>query len=78
MRQKKGAMKLHVDTDLLKGKIVANGLTQERVAAQIGMDRSTFSRKMQNNALSFSVGDMHALCNILGLSAEEAKKIFLA
>lgn len=69
---------MHVDTDRLKGKIVAHGLTQEQVAAQMGVDRSTFSRKMQNKALTFSVGEMHALCRILGLTAEEAKQIFLA
>lgn len=69
---------MHVDKDSLKGKIVARGLTQEQVAVQIGMDRSTFSRKMQNNALNFSVGEMHRLCKILQLTSEEAKQIFLA
>lgn len=69
---------MHVDTDRLKGRIVALGLTQEQVAAQMKVDRSTFSRKMQNRALSFSVGEMHTLCRILNLSAEEATKIFLA
>lgn len=42
---------MHVDTDRLKGKIVAHGFTQEQVASKMGVDRSTFSRKMQNKAL---------------------------
>lgn len=73
-------MTLRVNTDMLRGKIVANGLTQEGVAAQIGMDRSTFSRsrKMKSSALDFSVEEMHKLCDVLMLSNEEAIQIFLA
>ena len=71
-------MNLRVNTDMLRGKIVANGLTQEGVAAQIGMDRSTFSRKMKSSALDFSVEEMHKLCDVLMLSHEEAIQIFLA
>ena len=69
---------MRVNTDMLRGKIVENGLTQERVASMIGMDRSTFSRKMKSEALDFSVEEMHKLCGILTLTDEEAIQIFLA
>lgn len=69
---------MKVNTDLLRGKIVGKGLTQERVAEMIGIDRSTFSRKMRSNALDFSVEEMHKMCHVLGLSNDEAIQIFLA
>lgn len=69
---------MKVDTDTLRGKIVSCGLTQERVASLIGMDRSTFSRKMKSAALDFSVGEMHRLCEVLSLTGDEAIHIFLS
>ena len=68
---------MKVDVNLLRGRIVSEGLTQEQVASKIGMDRSTFSRKMRSDALDFSVKEMHDMCKILSLSNEEAKNIFL-
>lgn len=62
---------------LLRGKIVAKGLTQERVAEQMGIDSSTFSRKMQTQGLAFSIGEMHKIADILQLTSEEASAIFL-
>lgn len=62
---------------LLRGKIVAKGLTQERVAEQMGIDSSTFSRKMQAQGLAFSIGEMHKIADILQLTSEEASAIFL-
>ena len=69
---------MRVNIDMLKGKIVENGFTQEKIASMVGMDRSTFSRKMKSSALDFSVEEMHKLCAILTLSNEEAVQIFLA
>lgn len=69
---------MRVNTDRLRGKIVEQRLTQERVAALLHMDRSTFTRKMKSDALDFSVGEMHQIANILHLSSVEASEIFLA
>ena len=69
---------LRVNTDMLRGKIVENGYTQEKVSVLIGMDRSTFSRKMSSSALDFSVEEMHKLCDVLNLNGEEAVQIFLS
>lgn len=69
---------MRVNVDCLRGKIVECGLTQEKVAAQLSMDRSTFSRKMKSEALDFSIGEMHQIATVLHLSKEEASKIFLA
>lgn len=69
---------MRVDADLLRGAIVGRGMTQERVATLIGMDRSTFSRKMRSGALDFSVKEMHKMCDVLRLSNTEAIQIFLS
>ncbi len=69
---------MHVNTDKLRGKIVECGYTQEFVAKSMGIDRSTFSRKMKNDGLEFTIGEAHALCKILHLTAEEASAIFFA
>ena len=50
---------MRVDTNRLKGSIAANGMTQEAVAHAIGIDNSTFCRKMKCDGVTFSVGQMH-------------------
>lgn len=69
---------VQVDTNKLRGKIVECGLTQEHVAKSIGVDRSTFYRKMKDNGSEFSVGEMHSICDVLSLTNEEAVAIFLS
>ena len=69
---------MRVDTDLLKKSIAASGKTKETVAKELGIDYSTFTRKMNSDALTFSVGQMHRMVDVLSLSAEQAKSIFFA
>lgn len=69
---------MRVDTNKLRGKIVECGLTQEHVAKSIGVDRSTFYRKMREDGSEFSIGEMHSICNVLSLTSEEAVAIFLS
>lgn len=68
---------MHTDMAKLKGKIVERAMTQEEVAAKIGIDGSTFSRKMKADGLSFTVEQMHKLVEVLGISHHEAIQIFL-
>lgn len=58
----------------LKGAIVENGTTQEEVAKAIGMDRSTFYRKMKNE--SFTIGEAKKIADSIPLSDELAIEIF--
>ena len=69
---------MHVDVELLKKSIASSGKTKEAVAKEIGVDYSTFSRKMKCDGLAFSVGQMHKLVSSLNLSTDEARKIFFA
>lgn len=69
---------MRVDIDLLKKSIAASGKTKETVAKELGIDYSTFARKMNSEALAFSIGQMHKMVDVLDLSAEQAKSIFFA
>jgi DNA-binding Xre family transcriptional regulator len=59
----------------LNGKIVEMGMTKEGLAESIGIDRSTFFRRLKNNKLLLS--DAHRICEALQLTKEDAINIFL-
>lgn len=66
----------HVDTNKLNGKITERQTTKEAVASEIGIDRSTFYRRLRSGKLL--IGDVHKMCEVLDLSTTEAVEIFLA
>lgn len=68
---------MHTNLNKLKGKIKECGMTQEEFAKAIGMEKSTYYRKMQSGGSKFTIGQMHDAVKVLGLSAEEANDIFL-
>lgn len=76
MRQTKGGDNV-VDVNKLRGLIVERGKTFEVVANDIGVDRSTFYRRMKNGE-TFTLGEIERIVNSLNLSNEEAIQIFLA
>lgn len=67
---------MRVNVAKLRGKIVERGLTQEKLALELSMDKSTLSRKMRTDALDFSVGEMHRIVEILDISKKEVSEIF--
>lgn len=69
---------MHVNVELLKRSIAASGKTKEAVAKEMGIDYSTFSRKMNSQGLAFSVGQMHKMVDVLGISDQTASEIFFA
>ncbi len=68
---------MKTDMNKLRGKIAECGMNNEEVASSLGMNPSTFYRKMKANGLAFTVGQMQKMVEVLGMSAEEAKQIFL-
>lgn len=66
-----------VDVNKLRGKIVEKGFSQQELAQSIGIDRSTFYRKMKNNG-DFSIGEVAEIAKVMQLSNEEAIEIFLS
>ena len=74
----KGMKKLmKADIYKLRGKIVERGMTQGELSVALHMSQSTFYRKMKTEGRSFSIGEVHRIVEILGLTQEEASEIFL-
>lgn len=69
---------MRVDIELLKREIAQSGKTKETFAKEIGIDYSTFTRKMKREALTFTIGQMHKTVEVLGLTNDRAAKIFFA
>lgn len=66
-----------VDVPKLKGKIVERNTTQEELANKIGIDKSTFYRKMKQNG-NFSIKEVNLIVSTLNLSKDEAMSIFFS
>lgn len=66
-----------MNANLLKGKIKANGQTQEDVARAIGLSLSRFNAKLNatGNA-EFSLGEVLALKTFFNLTTQEVESIF--
>lgn len=69
---------MQVNVSKLRGKIVESGLSNEKVAEALGIDGSTFFRKLKADGLSFSIGQMHGMVDVLHLTPAEACDIFLS
>lgn len=65
-----------MNVNKLKGKIVENGLNVESVSKSIGLDRSTFYRKLNSQGETFTVREVNLLRETLNLTKEEAMSIF--
>ena len=66
-----------VNVSKLKGKIIERNTTQEALAKDIGIDKSTFYRKMKQNG-SFSIQEVNLIVSSLNLSKDEALSIFFS
>ncbi len=65
-----------VNVQMLKGKVVERGLTLEKVAENLGIDRSTMSRKLGNGGGDFTIKQADGIVNLLNLTSDEATSIF--
>jgi len=65
-----------VDIDKLNGKIAEQRTTKEAIAKEIGIDRTTFYRRIKRNKLL--IEDIHRLCECLNISPQEAIDIFFS
>lgn len=61
----------------LQHKIIEKNTTQEALAMSVGIDRSTFSRKLKSSGNAFTVGEMMKMMKVLSLSNEDTIRIFL-
>lgn len=67
-----------VNVLMLKGKIIEKGFTLEKVAENIGIDRSTMSRKLGNAGEDFTIKQADDIVTLLGLTPTEATSIFFS
>lgn len=63
--------------DMLRGKMAERRVGKEELAEKIGVDASTFYRKMKDDGVKFTIGQMHKIVEVLNLSRDEATAIFL-
>ncbi len=65
-----------LDVQKLKGKIVEKGKSIEILSREIGINPSTFYRKLNNN--SFEIEEADKIVSVLSLSGAEATAIFFS
>jgi transcriptional regulator with XRE-family HTH domain len=65
-----------VDSNLLKGSIIAKGMTQYQAAKQFGMSQNSLSRKMLNKR-DFTLGETLRIKEVLDLTDRQYFDIFL-
>lgn len=68
---------MSTNMNILRGKMVEKQINAEEMAKKIGVDTSTFYRKMKSDGMSFTVGQMHKIAEVLCLTHDEAANIFL-
>lgn len=60
----------------LKGKLREQSLTQKDAACSIGLSLSAFNAKINGVRAEFSLGEVQALKQLLGLDAGQVAEIF--
>ena len=68
---------MFVNIKLLRQKIEEQGLTIGEFSNEIGINPSTFYRKVDNGGYKFTIGQMHKSVAVLDLNKQEAIDIFL-
>lgn len=66
-----------VNINKLRGKIVECGMTSSNVSEAMGINKSTFYRKISGD-YPFTIRDADRLVDILHLTADEARAIFFS
>lgn len=67
-----------VNVNKLKGLIVEKGLSIPELAEKIGIDKTTFYRKINGNGENFSVKEVDKMVTELNLDKDSALAIFFA
>lgn len=68
---------MSTDMRKLRSRMEELNMTPEDMARKIGVDPSTFYRKIKTEGVNFTVGQMHKIVDVLHLTKEEATSIFL-
>lgn len=68
---------MSTNIDMLRGKMEKCRITNDEMAKRLGINPSTFYRKLKTDGTTFTVGQMHKIAEVLELEPEEATAIFL-
>lgn len=66
-----------IDTVALKMRMSAKGITVSDLAKNLGIDESTYYRRMSNDGDTFTVGEVQKIVETLRISKRDATAIFL-
>lgn len=69
---------MRTDVKRLKESANQKGLNFETIATRIGVNKSTFYRKINSKGEKFTIGEIHRMVEVIPLTKEEAVSIFLA
>lgn len=65
-----------VDVNKLRGKIVERGYSISSLSKEIGLEKTTFYRRLSDSGCSFTIGEIDRIAECLHLSEAEAVSIF--
>ena len=65
-----------IDKNKLLGKIREKALTQKDVAERLGIDESTFYRKLKKDGQTFTIEEAYKISEVLDLTNQESIDIF--
>lgn len=68
---------MQVNVNLLIQKIEERDMSLDKFAKSIGINPSTFYRQKRKRFQTMSIGQMHSSVEVLNMTAEDAKDIFL-
>jgi DNA-binding XRE family transcriptional regulator len=67
-----------VNVNKLKGKIVECGLNIEELSSKIGINKTTFYRKMSSDGKYFTIEEADLISKELNLTYDEVNSIFFS
>lgn len=68
---------MSTNMDRLKEKMSERNISHEELAQKLGIDVSTLYRKLKSDGMTFTVGQLHIIVDVLELSDDDAASIFL-
>lgn len=67
-----------VNVDKLRGLMTEKRINVETMAKMLGVDRATLYRKLNSAGENFTIREANQIVQILGLTRDEADRIFFA
>ena len=67
---------MQVNIQKLKGKMAENDMNVERLASEIGVNRTTFYRKLNGGGGKFTVSELQSMVSALKMTARRGYEYF--